>query len=103
VDDTAFYALYALQVEREYAWTDAGKASATDHGVSEREAIEALYSQQRIENDIGSALLAVAGLADTSRVILVLCERIAATNSFAIVAVRPATPEEIKLWMEGTR
>jgi hypothetical protein len=90
-------------VEREYAWTDAGKGSAIDHGVSEREVIEALYSPQRIENEIGTSLLAVAGLADTSHVIVVLCERIANVNSFAIVAARPATPEEIKLWMEGTR
>lgn len=82
---------------------DAGKGSAADHGVTEREAIEALYSPQRIENEIGTLLLAVAGLANTSRVIVVLCERIANVNSFAIVAVRPATPEEIKLWIGGTR
>jgi hypothetical protein len=58
---------------------------------------------KRIENEIGVLLLAVAGLADTSRVIVVLCERVAHVDSFAIVAVRPATPEEIKLWVEGTR
>jgi len=86
---------------REYAWTDAGKLSASDHGVTEREAIEALYSSQRIENEIGTLLLAVAGLSDTTRVIVVLCERIAGVSSFAILAVRPATPEEIRLWMEG--
>jgi hypothetical protein len=89
--------------EREYAWTDVGKASATRHGVSEKEAIEALYSSQRIENTIGTLLLAVAGLADTARVITVLCERIGKLDSFAILAVRPATPEEVKQWMEGTR
>ena len=93
-----------MQVEREYAWTEAGKASAFDHGVAESEVIEALYSPQRIENEIGPLLLAVAGLADTSRVIVVLCERVASVPSFfAITAVRPATPEEIKLWVEGTR
>lgn len=102
-DDAAFYALYACPMGREYAWTDAGKVSAADHGVTERETVEALYSSQRIENEIGTLLLAVAGLADTSRVIVVLCERIANVNSFAIIAVRSATPEEIKLWMEGTR
>lgn len=57
-------------MEREYAWTEAGKASASRHDVSEQEAIEALYSPQRIENHIGSLLLAVAGLADTARVIM---------------------------------
>jgi hypothetical protein len=39
-----FYALYAVQVtEREYGWTEAGKASAARHGVSARETIEALF------------------------------------------------------------
>jgi hypothetical protein len=89
-------------VDREYAWTDTGKASAADHGVSERETIEALYSSQRIENEIGTLLLAVAGLAESTRVIVVLCERVAKVGSYAILAVRVATPEEIKLWMEGT-
>jgi hypothetical protein len=59
--DTTFYALYASGTEREYAWTDAGKASASDHGVTEYEVVEARYSPQRIENEIGILLLAVAG------------------------------------------
>ena len=88
--------------DREYSWTDAGKTSAAHHDVTEREVVEALYSPQRIENGIGTLLVAIAGLADTARVIVVLCERISKVNSYAIVAARPATPEEIKLWMEGT-
>jgi hypothetical protein len=32
-----------------------------------------------------------------------LCERISKVNSFAILAVRPATAQEVKVWMEGTR
>ncbi|WBB96164.1 MULTISPECIES: hypothetical protein [unclassified Solwaraspora] len=99
-----FYALYAgVVVAREYGWTEAGKISAARHGVSERETVEALYSPQRIENHIGTLLLAVAGLADTARVIMVLCERVGKVNSYAILAARPATPEEVKQWMEGTR
>ncbi len=82
---------------REYGWTDAGKFSAARHSVTEAEAVEALYSPQRIENHIGTLLLAVAGLADTARVIVVLCKRVGKVNSYA------ATPEEIKQWMEGTR
>ncbi|MEU1844640.1 hypothetical protein [Micromonospora sediminicola] len=73
------------------------------HDVSEQEAIEALYSPQRIENHIGTLLLAVAGLADTARVIMVLCERIGKVDSHGILAVRLATPDEVKQWMEGTR
>lgn len=100
----AFYALYDDAVtEREYAWTEVGKASATRHGVTEKEAIDALYSSQRIEDTIGTLLLAVAGLAGTARVITVLCERIGNVDSFAILAVRPATPQEVKAWTEATR
>ncbi|MDW5324233.1 hypothetical protein [Plantactinospora sp. KLBMP9567] len=90
-------------MEREYGWTEAGKASAARHGVSGQESIEALYSPQRIESHIGTLLLAVAGLADTARVIAVLCERVGKVSSYAILAVRPATPEEVKQWMEGAR
>jgi hypothetical protein len=90
-------------VDREYGWTDAGKTSAAQHAVTQREVVDALYSAQRIEHRIGALLLAVAGLADTSRVIVVLCERVGKANSYAILAARPATPEEIKQWMEGTR
>lgn len=88
---------------REYGWTDAGLASAARHGVTAREAVEALYSPQRIENPLGTLLLAVAGLADSARVIVVLCERVGKVNGYAILAVRPATPEETKQWMEGTQ
>ncbi|MFG2043170.1 hypothetical protein [Dactylosporangium sp. NPDC048998] len=89
--------------DREYGWTDAGKGGAARSGVTEHEVVDALYSSQRIENRIGTLLVAVAGLADTSRVIVVLCERVGKVNSYAILAARPATPEEIKQWMEGTR
>jgi uncharacterized DUF497 family protein len=100
----ALDALYDVPVaDREYSWTDAGKTSAARHGVTESEVVEALYSPQRIENEIDTLLLAVAGLADTTRVIVVVCERLAKVSSYAIVAARPATPEEIKQWMEGTR
>ena len=70
--------------------------------MSEKEAIEALYSSQRIENTSGTLLLAVAGLAGTARVITVLWSGSERSTAFAILAVRPATPEEVKQWMEGT-
>jgi len=89
--------------DREYGWTDAGTASAAQHGVTQREVVDALYSPQQIEHHIGTLLLAIAGLSDSSRVIVVLCERVGKVNSYAILAARPATPEEIKQWMEGTR
>ena len=89
--------------DRDYLWTDAGRASAGRNGVTEREVVDALYSPQRIEHRIGTVLLAVAGLADTARVIAVLCERIGNLSNYAILEARAATPEEIKQWMEGTQ
>lgn len=41
--------------------------------------------------------------ADTARVIVVLCERLGKVSTYAILEARPATPEEIKQWMEGSR
>lgn len=34
---------------------------------------------------------------------MVLCERIGKVDSYGILAVRLATPDEVKQWMEGTR
>jgi hypothetical protein len=48
-------------------------------------------------------LLAVAGLAVTAPVIVVLCQRVGKVGGYAILAVRPATREEVKQWMEGTQ
>jgi hypothetical protein len=102
--DRAFDALYdPLVADREYIWTDVGKADAARNGVTEHEVVDALYSPQRIEHEIGSLLLAVAGLAQTARVVTVLCERIGPIGGYAILTARPATPEEIKEWTEGTQ
>jgi uncharacterized DUF497 family protein len=87
---------------REYVWTDLGMASAARHGVTPHEVVDALYSPQRIENEIGDSLLAVAGLTETARVIVVLCDRLGG-ETYAIAAARPANREEIAQWLEGTR
>jgi hypothetical protein len=94
-------------LDREYGWSDAGKVSATVNGVTEREVVDTLFSSQRLEHQVGDLLLAVAGLAGTLRVIIVLCERAAAGtvwsgNTWAVIAARPATTDETKLWLEGT-
>ncbi len=86
--------------DREYGWTDAGKTSATRHGVTGREVIDALYSPLRLEHQVGDLLLAVAGLAESLRVVVVVCERVG-PNAWAIIGARPATTDETKLWMEG--
>jgi len=89
--------------DREYAWTDTGLLDARTNGVTERDVIDALYSPQRLEHQIGETLLAIAGLADSARVIVVLCERVAELNRYGIVRARPASPDETKIWMEGTQ
>jgi hypothetical protein len=89
--------------DREYVWTDTGLAYANTNRVAKQEVVDALYSPQRIEHRIGETLVSIAGLADSARVIVVVCERIANLNRYGIIRARPATPDEIKVWMEGTQ
>jgi hypothetical protein len=53
--------------------------------------VDALYSSQRIEHRIGTLLLAVAGLADTSRVIVVVCDRVGKAEVTGSNPVSPTT------------
>jgi hypothetical protein len=66
---------------REYVWTDEGVSMARHHGVDLAEVTQALYapSGMRHERQIGDLLLVVMGMADTGRVIAVLCDRIGGT------------------------
>jgi hypothetical protein len=94
-----FYALYADRlVEREYGWTEVGRPARRSTASPKRRRSRRCTRLSRIENHVGTLLLAVAGLADTARVTVVLCERVAKVSSYAIVAVRPATAQEIKQW-----
>jgi hypothetical protein len=52
----------------------------------------------RFERHIGDLLLVVMGMADTGRVIAVLCDRVERTTTYRIISVRPRTGPELDQW-----
>jgi len=86
--------------EREYVWTDQGLADAQRNTVDLAEAVQALYAPAglRYERGIGDLLMIVIGLADTGRVIAVLCDRIESSLVFKIIAVRAVQGSDLDDW-----
>ena len=64
--------------EREYVWSEEGLADAARNKVGLDEVEQALYAPAglRFERHIGDVLLVVMGMADSARVIAVLCDRV---------------------------
>jgi hypothetical protein len=52
----------------------------------------------RFERHIGDLLLVVMGMADTGRVIAVLCDRVERTTTYRIISARPLTGPELDQW-----
>ncbi|HEX6498768.1 MAG TPA: hypothetical protein VF054_07005 [Micromonosporaceae bacterium] len=84
---------------REYVWTDAGLADARQHKVEPVEVEQALFAPPglRFERHIGDLLLVVMGMADTARVIAVLCDRLTDTT-YRIVSARALAGAELDEW-----
>lgn len=85
---------------REYLWTDRGIADARRHKVPLDEAEQAVYapSGMRYERTLGDLLIMIMGMAGTSRVIAVMCERMSRTSLYRILRVRPMTAREVDEW-----
>lgn len=85
---------------REYVWTDEGVSMARRHGVDLAEVAQALYAPRgmRYERHIGDLLLVVMGMADTGRVIAVLCDRIGGTQTYKIFGVRALQGPDLDEW-----
>jgi hypothetical protein len=85
--------------EREYAWTDAGKLSADQNGVTQAEVIQALYSPRQFTHLLGTDVLTVFGQTELGHVMMVLVVRYAeGVNTFLINGVREATDAELEEW-----
>jgi len=86
--------------EREYVWTDEGLVNARRNDVGVGEATEALYAPSglRHERVIGDLLLVVMGMADSGRVIAVLCDRIGGTGTYKIMGVRALGGADLDEW-----
>jgi hypothetical protein len=92
-------------VAREYLWTDDGIADARRNKIDLAEAVHALYAPPglRYERMLGDLLLIVMGLADTGRVIAVLCDRDEASQAYHIIAVRPVEGRDLDEWRRRVR
>jgi hypothetical protein len=86
--------------EREYVWTDGGLADARRRKVALEEVVQSLYAPRglRYERWIGDLLLIVMGMADTGRVIAVLCDRTEDPATYGIRGVRPLAQSELDEW-----
>lgn len=85
---------------REYVWTDEGVASAGTHGVDLAEVAQALFAPTglRYERAVGDLLLIVIGMADSGRVVAVLCDRIGGSQTYKIVGARALRGAELDEW-----
>jgi hypothetical protein len=86
--------------EREYVWSEEGLADAARSKVGLDEVEQALYAPAglRFERHIGDVLLVVMGMADSARVIAVLCDRIDRTNTYKILSARALAGAELDEW-----
>lgn len=85
---------------REYVWTDVGKAKAIANGVSLTEVADALHAPKGLyyERTVGDLLLIVMGMAETGRVVAVICDRIDGTQIYKIIGAYPLGGADLDQW-----
>ncbi len=91
---------------RDYVWTETGLADARARGVPPAEVEQALFASPglRFERRIGDLLLVVMGMADSARVIAVLCERVGHSGgTYQIMAARALAGVELDEWRRRLR
>ena len=86
--------------EREYVWTEDGLTDVARNKVGLDEVEQALYAPDglRFERHVGDLLLVVMGMADSARVITVLCDRVEHTTTYKIVSARALAGPELDEW-----
>jgi hypothetical protein len=87
-------------VGRDYLWTDEALAEARRRKVALDEVDAALHAPPglRYERRVDELLLIVMGMADSGRVIAVLCQPVARTTTFHILRVRALEGTELDEW-----
>ena len=90
---------------RDYVWTEDGLADVRRRKVALDEVGQALYAPTglRFERRVGDLLLIVMGMADTGRVIAVLCDRIGGTSTYKILSARALAGAELDEWRRRIR
>ncbi|MFF5172647.1 hypothetical protein ACFY3U_08445 [Micromonospora sp. NPDC000089] len=86
--------------EREYVWTDEGLVNSRRNGIGSDEVTQALYAPSglRYERPLGDMLLIVMGMSDSGRIIAVLCDRIATTDTYKIIGARALQGADLDEW-----
>lgn len=81
-------------------WNDEGLANARRNDVGVDEATQALYapSGPRHERALGDLLLIIMGMADSGRVIAVLCDRIGTTQTYKTMGTRALRGADLDQW-----
>jgi hypothetical protein len=97
---SSYIVLRLAGAEREYIWTDEGLADARRNKVGLDEVEQAVHAPSglRFERRIGDLLLVVMGMADSARVIAVLCDRVEHTTTYKIVSARALAGGELDEW-----
>jgi hypothetical protein len=87
-------------VEREYLWTEEALAEARRRKIALEEVDHALHAPPglRFEHRLGDLLLVVMGMADSGRVIAVICEGVARTTRYKILRARALEGPELDEW-----
>lgn len=81
-------------------WTDEGLADVHRNGVAVEETTQALYAPSglRHERALGDLLLIIMSMADSGRVVAVLCDRIAGTHTYKIIGGRALAGADLDQW-----
>jgi hypothetical protein len=89
-----------LVVDREHLWTDGGLAVARRRKVALEEVDQALHAPPglRFERRIGDLLPVVMGMADSARVIAVICEQMHRTTTYRILGAKALAGAELDEW-----
>jgi len=84
----------------EYLWTETGLADARKNNVGLDEVEQAPHAPLglRFERRIGDVLLIVMGMADSARVIAVVCDSVERTTTYRILSARALAGAELDEW-----
>lgn len=93
---------YAMQVSTwDFEWGQQGRVSARANNIGFDEVVQALESPTRLEIVVedGPGVF-VIGLADSGRLVFVVCDRVKYTRIAEITSARLASVYETRVWQE---
>lgn len=87
-------------VGREYLWTDEALTTASRQKIALDEVDQALHSPPGLRHEfpLGDVLLVIMGMADSARVIAVICEQDQCTTRYRILRLKALRGPELDEW-----